>query len=57
MVETYVIYSKLRLFLYFIMAVISPTRMNMVIMSAFVVEQLINIFDGRFIYTVMYIRS
>lgn len=57
MVETYVIYSKLRLFLYFIMAVISPMRTNMAIMSAFVVEQLINIFDGRFIYAVMHIRS
>ena len=44
MVETYVIYSKLRLFLYFIIVVISPKWMNMVIMCAFVVEQLINIF-------------
>ena len=50
MVGTYVIYSKLRLFLYLIIVVTSPTWMNMVIMSAFVVERLINIF-GELAYS------
>ena len=44
MVEPYVIYSKLRLYLYLIMVVISPMRMNVVIIGAFIVEQMINIF-------------
>ena len=44
MVEPYVIYSKLRLFLYLIVVVIIPLRMNMAIMGAFVVEQMSNIF-------------
>ena len=56
MVGTYVIYSKLRLFLYLIIVVISPTRMNMVIMCAFLVEQLIDIFGDWLIYVVMHIR-
>lgn len=56
MVEPYVIYSKLRLFLYLIVVVISPLRMNMAIMGAFVVEQMSNIFGDWLIYAVMYIR-
>ena len=44
MVEPYVIYSKLRLYLYLIMVVISPMRMNMAIMGAFVVERMSSIF-------------
>ena len=44
MVVIYIIYSKLRLFLYLIVVVISPMWMNTVIMSALIVEQLINIF-------------
>ena len=56
MVETEVIYSKLRLYLYLIIVVISPTRMNMVIMCAFLVEQLIDIFGDWLIYVAMHIR-
>ena len=56
MVETYVIYSKLRLYLYLIMVVISPMWMNMAIMGAFVVERMSSIFGDWLIYAAMHIR-
>ena len=44
MVEAYILGSKLRLFLYLIVVVISPTGTNMAINGAGIVEQLINMF-------------
>ena len=44
MVTIYVIYSSLRLFLYFLMFFNSPMWMNKDIKSVLIVEQLINIF-------------
>lgn len=55
MVETQVIYSKLRLFLYMVVIVTSPMWMNMVAMCAFVVERLINIFgELAYLYSNVY---
>ena len=55
MVETCVIYSKLRLYLYLIVVINSPLGTNMVTICAFIVERLINIFgDLAYLYSNVY---
>jgi len=56
MVKLYVIYSKLRLYLYLIICIISPFRMNLYVIGVLIVEQLINMCGLLFIYIVIYIK-
>ena len=56
MVKLYVIYSKLRLYLYLIICITSPFGMNIYIMSVLIVEQPISMCGLLFSYIAIYIK-